>query len=26
LIEEEDYQLKTFPMQYMAADEEEGAL
>ena len=25
LIEEEDYQLKTFPMEYMAADEEEGA-
>ena len=25
LIEEEGYQLKTFPMQYMAADEEEGA-
>ncbi len=25
LIEEEGYQLKTFPMEYMAADEEEGA-
>jgi 5-methylcytosine-specific restriction protein A len=25
LIEEEGYQLKTFPMQYMAASEEEGA-